>query len=100
MRRLRLTARLTSKLRREFDVAADMRRTEVWGRIARDRSVALPLLVPFIGPFGVPDETFEDAAVKKLLGDQWSLSEDGWCQYASASGEVQTDSGIGQTGGR
>ena len=35
MRRLRLTARLTSKLRREFDVAADMRRTEVWGRIAR-----------------------------------------------------------------
>jgi menaquinone-9 beta-reductase len=100
MRRLRLTARLTSKLRCEFDVAADMRRTEVWGRIARDRSVALPLLVPFIGPFGVPDETFEDAAVKKLLGDQRSLSEDGWCQYASASGEVQTDSGIGQTGGR
>jgi len=84
MRRLRLTARLTAKLRCEFDAAAEVRRTDVWGRIARDRSVALPLLVPFFGPFGAPDDTFADAAVKKLLGDLWSLSENGWCQHASA----------------
>jgi menaquinone-9 beta-reductase len=95
MRRLRLSARLTSKLRCEFDVAADVRRTEVWGRIARNRSIALPLLVPFLGPFGVPDETFDEPAVKKLLGDQWSLTEDGWCQHAT-SGAVQGNSGIRQ----
>ena len=97
MRRLRLTARLSSKLRCEFDAAADVRRIEVWGRIAQDRSVALPLLVPFFGPFGVPDETFQDAAVKKLFGGQWSLSEDGWCQQVSASGDIQAGSDIRQT---
>jgi 2-polyprenyl-6-methoxyphenol hydroxylase-like FAD-dependent oxidoreductase len=83
MRRLRQSGRLTSKLRCEFGAAADATRAEVWGRIGKNRSVALPLLVPFIGPFGVPDETFEDSAIKRLFGDQWSLTEDGWCQQTA-----------------
>jgi hypothetical protein len=31
------------------------------------------------GPFGVPGETFEDAAIKALLGIHWSITNDGWC---------------------
>jgi menaquinone-9 beta-reductase len=84
MRRLRLCARLTAKLRCEFDAEAEARRSEVWGRIGKDRSLALPLLVPFFGPYGVPEETFQEPAIKRLLGEQWSLTEDGWCQQATA----------------
>jgi menaquinone-9 beta-reductase len=84
MRRLRLCARLTSKLRCEFDAAAKARRAEVWERISKDRSLALPLLVPFIGPYGVPEATFQEPAIKGLLGEQWSLTADGWYQEATA----------------
>jgi hypothetical protein len=40
------------------------------------------LLVPLIGPFSisVPDETFQDSALKKLYGEQWSLTKDDWPQ--------------------
>ena len=39
MRRLRLCARLTSKLRCEFGAEADARRAEVWGRIGKVRTM-------------------------------------------------------------
>ena len=45
----------------------DGRRTEVCGRFGKDRSLALPLLLPCIGLPGVPDKTFEEPTVKKLL---------------------------------
>lgn len=78
LRRLRIVARLTSLLRCEFDAAATERRTEVWNRIGANGKLALPLLVPFFGPFGVPPETFEQPAIQRLLGQQWMLTEDGW----------------------
>jgi menaquinone-9 beta-reductase len=84
MRRLRIAARLVSKVRCEFDEDASRRRVEVAHRIARNPRVGLPLQVNLKGPFGVPDETFEDAAVKALLGEQWSLTNDGWCVQTNA----------------
>ena len=87
MRRLRHVARLTAKLRCEFGAAAEQTRAEVWDRIAKQGRVALPLLVPFIGPFGVPDATFEEPAVRRLLGDQWSVTEDGWFRQPAAAGK-------------
>jgi hypothetical protein len=79
MRRPRIAARLVSKLRCEFDEDASRRRVEVAHRIVRDPQVGLPTHVNLKGPLGVPDETFEDAAVKALLGEQWLLTNDGWC---------------------
>ena len=84
MRRLRLCARLTAKLRCEFGAEAEARRAEVWGRIGKDRSLGLPLLVPFFGPYGVPEETFGEPIAKRLLGEEWSLTTDGWYQEATA----------------
>lgn len=80
MGRLRLTARWTAKLRCEFDQGADLTRGTVARRIAQDCSAARPLMVPLVGPFGVPDETFEEPALKNLFGEQWSMTEDGWFQ--------------------
>jgi len=85
MRRLRLSARMVSKLRCEFDHKSDLRRANVMRRAAQDRSAALPLMVPFLGPFGVPDETFEEPAIRKLFGDDWSLTKDGWLQQLTDS---------------
>jgi len=90
MRRLRVNARLVSKLRCEFDREGDLRRIDVMRRATQDRSAALPLMVPFLGPFGVPDETFEEPALKKLFGDEWSLTKDGRLQQSTA-GKPQSE---------
>jgi hypothetical protein len=51
-------------------------------RMASDPMAARPLLVPFLGPFGVPAETFEGPAVARLFGEDWGLTEDGWPRQA------------------
>lgn len=78
MRRLRFTARLWSKLRCEFDDEAAQRRAEFVQRVARTPAAARPMLTPLVGAYAQPDEAFGETAVKGLLGDQWSLTEDGW----------------------
>ena len=30
------------------------------------------------GPFNVSDKSFEEPTFKRLLGEQWSLTPDGW----------------------
>ena len=67
MRRLRFTAEQISILRAEFTEAARERRQRVSERIAADRDLALPLLIPAKGPFGVPDHLFERAAWDALM---------------------------------
>ena len=83
MRRLRFTARLWSKLRCEFDDAAVQRRAEFVERASRNRAAGLAMLTPLVGPFAQPDEAFGETAVKHLLGDQWSLTDDGWFQQTA-----------------
>jgi menaquinone-9 beta-reductase len=78
MRRLRYTARLASKIRCEFGEEADLRRAEIARRIAKDPSVSLPTSPSLIGPFGVPDKAFEEQALKNLLGEKWTITDDGW----------------------
>jgi choline dehydrogenase-like flavoprotein len=67
------------RIRCEFDAQAAARRVDVARTLARDPGAFAPLIVPFVGPFGTPAETFEEPAVRRLFGDDWSLSEDGWC---------------------
>ena len=78
MRRLRFTARLWSKLRCEFDAEAAQRRVAFMERVARYPAAGRPMLTPMIGPVAQSDEAFGETAVKNLLGDGWSLTEDGW----------------------
>jgi menaquinone-9 beta-reductase len=67
MRRLRFTAEKISILQAEFTEAARERRRRVSERIAADRGLAMPLLIPTKGPFGVPDHLFEHAAWDALM---------------------------------
>jgi menaquinone-9 beta-reductase len=67
MRRLRFTAEQFSILRAEFTDAARERRRRASERIAADRDLALPLLIPAMGPFAVPDHLFEQAAWDALM---------------------------------
>jgi menaquinone-9 beta-reductase len=67
MRRLRFTAEQISILHAEFTDAARDRRRRASERIAANRDVALPLLIPSKGPFGVPDHLFEQAAWDALM---------------------------------
>ena len=67
MRRLRVTAQQFSILRAEFTEAARERRQRASQRIAADRDVALPLLIPAKGPFGLPGYVFEQAAWDALM---------------------------------
>ena len=39
---------------------------------------ALLSMATLRGPFNVPDEFFEEPTFKKLLGEHWSLTPDGW----------------------
>jgi 2-polyprenyl-6-methoxyphenol hydroxylase-like FAD-dependent oxidoreductase len=67
MRRLRFTAAQISILRAEFTEDARRRRRRVSERIAADRELALPLLIPIKGPFAMPDHLFEQAAWDALM---------------------------------
>jgi 2-polyprenyl-6-methoxyphenol hydroxylase-like FAD-dependent oxidoreductase len=67
MRRLRFTAERFSILRAEFTEDARQRRRQMSQRIAANRELALPLLIPAKGPFGVPDHLFEQAAWDALM---------------------------------
>ena len=67
MHRLRHTAEQFSILRAEFTETARERRQRAFQRIAADRDVALPLLIPVKGPFGLPDHVFEQAAWDALM---------------------------------
>jgi 2-polyprenyl-6-methoxyphenol hydroxylase-like FAD-dependent oxidoreductase len=78
MRRLRFTGRLWAKLRCEFDAEAAQRRVAFGERVARNPAAGRPMLTPLIGPVAQSGEAFGETAVKQLLGDDWSLTEDGW----------------------
>jgi 2-polyprenyl-6-methoxyphenol hydroxylase-like FAD-dependent oxidoreductase len=83
MRRLRQNARLWAKSNGEFDAASDRTRAEVWRKITEDPGAIMPLLAPFVGPFALPPETFEEPALKRLYGEQWVLTADGWPREAT-----------------
>ena len=42
------------------------------------------------GPFNVPDESFEEPTFKRLLGEQWSLTPDGWIAAGMTSLDTKT----------
>ena len=86
MRRLRLNGRLVAKIHGEFDAASEQTRAAVGRTASEHPNAMLPLLVPLLGPFNVPDEVFEEAALRQLYGGHWSLSEDGWPRSAHGSG--------------
>jgi 2-polyprenyl-6-methoxyphenol hydroxylase-like FAD-dependent oxidoreductase len=67
MRRLRLVGQQYSILRAEFTEAARVRRRKALERIAADASIAIPLQAVFKGPFGLPDEAYEQEAWDRLL---------------------------------
>jgi menaquinone-9 beta-reductase len=67
MRRLRFTAKQFSILHAEFTEAARQRRRLASERIAANRDLALPLLIPTKGPFAVPDHAFQQAAWDALM---------------------------------
>ncbi len=66
MRRLRITARLSAKLRAEFGEEARKRRAIVLRRIFVDRMPA-PSAATLIGPDRVPSVNFEQATIDALL---------------------------------
>jgi 2-polyprenyl-6-methoxyphenol hydroxylase-like FAD-dependent oxidoreductase len=67
MRRLRLTGQQYSILRVEFSEEAKVRRQRALDRIASDPAIGLPLSAVFKGPFGLPNEAYEQAAWDRLL---------------------------------
>jgi len=80
LRRLRHVARVITILRCEFDDEADRRRADLPNRAARDPNIASLLMVPLKGPYSAPDQSFGEATVKGLLGEQWSVTVDGLLQ--------------------
>ncbi len=80
MRRLRHVAHVMAILRCEFDDEADRRRADLPSRAARDPNIAALLMAPLKGPYSAPDQSFGEATVKGLLGEQWSIGSDGWLQ--------------------
>jgi 2-polyprenyl-6-methoxyphenol hydroxylase-like FAD-dependent oxidoreductase len=68
MRRLRISARLTSIMDAEFDAGARQRR----GRMHQKRRAMAPesmaLLTPFVGPDVLPMEAYSDDAIAALVG--------------------------------
>jgi hypothetical protein len=83
MRRLRHVAHMMAILRCELGDEADRRRAEVPNRVARDPNIAALLLVPLKGPYSAPDQSFDEATVKGLLGEQWSMTVDGFLQQTT-----------------
>jgi hypothetical protein len=83
MRRLRHVAHVMAILRCEFDDEADRRRADVPNRVARDPNIAALLTVPLKGPYSAPDQSFDEATVKGLLGEQWSMTVDGFLQQTT-----------------
>jgi 2-polyprenyl-6-methoxyphenol hydroxylase-like FAD-dependent oxidoreductase len=67
LRRLRFTGQQYSILRVEFSEPARARRRRALERMAADPTVALPLLAVFKGPFGLPDDAYEQVAWNRLL---------------------------------
>jgi 2-polyprenyl-6-methoxyphenol hydroxylase-like FAD-dependent oxidoreductase len=77
MRRLRHVARVMTILRCEFDDEAERRRADVPNRAARDKNIAALFMASLKGPYSAPDQSFDEATVKGLLGEQWSMTADG-----------------------
>jgi menaquinone-9 beta-reductase len=67
MRRLRLVGQQYSTLRVEFSELARARRRRALERMAADPTIALPLQAVFKGPYGLPDDAYEQAAWNRLL---------------------------------
>ena len=84
MRRLRFAGRLAAKIRCEFGEEGNRLRAEVGRRLAVNPRAGLPAVTSLVGPWAQPADTFSDAAIKNLLGDNWSLTADGWFHQAPA----------------
>lgn len=67
MRRLRLTGQQYSILRCEYTPEAHSRRQRALQRIAADPNVALPLFAVFKGPFGLPDDAYQQPVWDRIL---------------------------------
>jgi menaquinone-9 beta-reductase len=67
MRRLRLVGQQYSILRAEFTELARVRRRRALQRIGADATIGVPLQAVFKGPFGLPDEAYEQAAWDRLM---------------------------------
>lgn len=66
MRRLRIYAQEFSKFRCEYTDEAKARRRTALDRLAADRSLALPFLVPLKGPNTLPDDAYEPQAWSRM----------------------------------
>jgi 2-polyprenyl-6-methoxyphenol hydroxylase-like FAD-dependent oxidoreductase len=84
MQRLRHVAHVMAILRCEFDDGADRRRADLPNRAARDPNIAALLMAPLKGPYSPPDQSFGEATVKGLLGEQWSMTVDGLLQQTTS----------------
>ena len=42
----------------------------------------------FKGPFAVPDEVFSERTLKKLFGEQWSITPEGWLRRNGTYKEI------------
>jgi hypothetical protein len=55
----------------------DQTRADAFARMAKSRRVGVPTLATLVGPYGIPEEAFGEAAIRALLGENWSLSAEG-----------------------
>lgn len=69
MRRLRFSASVVATMENEFDEAAKARSRRARERQMQDPTLLLPLFAAFLGPDGIPAETFEEDTRRRLFGD-------------------------------
>lgn len=67
LRRLRFSAKMSSRLSAEFGAEAEAARQRAAANRAADQSLALPLLAAMIGPDKVPGPLFDDSVLDKLF---------------------------------
>jgi 2-polyprenyl-6-methoxyphenol hydroxylase-like FAD-dependent oxidoreductase len=67
MRRLRVSAAVTSRILNEFGPEAEERRRRVAERQAVDPTLRLAQLATLVGPSAVPEFAFEEATIEKIL---------------------------------
>jgi hypothetical protein len=68
MRRLRISARLTSIMDAEFGDGARQRRAWMHRKRRAMAPESMALLTPFVGPDALPMEAYSDEAIAALVG--------------------------------
>ncbi|MEX0750744.1 MAG: hypothetical protein WD359_08025 [Dehalococcoidia bacterium] len=67
MRRLRISAALSSRILNEFGPEAEARRRRIGERMRADPTLQLTQLAAIIGPYAVPEFAFTDETIEKIL---------------------------------